>query len=83
VIGTAGTLMDVRSIFSCALLPESLMWEQIIQRRQLNASQIKVLVLDEADNLLEEGSMAEQAVQVKKCVAINDPSWPFSDLLPA
>lgn len=41
---------------------------QLVRRKQLDLGQIKVFVLDEADNMLEEGSMADQSINIKKCV---------------
>ena len=37
----------------------------LIKRRQLNASGIKILVLDEADNMLDQQGMGEQCMRVK------------------
>ena len=37
----------------------------LIKRRQLDPSQMKVLVLDEADNMLDQQGMGEQCIRVK------------------
>ena len=37
----------------------------MIKRRTLNASKIKILVLDEADNMLDQQGMGEQCMRVK------------------
>jgi ATP-dependent RNA helicase DDX19/DBP5 len=37
----------------------------LIRRRQLNPSNIKILVLDEADNMLDQQGMGEQCMRVK------------------
>ena len=37
----------------------------LIKRRQLDASKIKVLVLDEADNMLDQQGLGEQCLRVK------------------
>jgi ATP-dependent RNA helicase DDX19/DBP5 len=37
----------------------------LIKRRQLNISQIRILVLDEADNMLDQQGMGEQCMRVK------------------
>ena len=39
---------------------------EMIRRKLLNVSQVKVFVLDEADNMLEAQSLADQCVRVKK-----------------
>lgn len=38
----------------------------IIRRRQLDVSQLKVLVLDEADNMLDQQGLGDQCLRVKK-----------------
>ena len=38
----------------------------LIRRRQLNLSKMKVFVLDEADNMLEAQGLGDQAIRVKK-----------------
>ena len=40
--------------------------QDIIRRRQLDVSQLKVLVLDEADNMLDQQGMGDQCLRVKK-----------------
>ena len=37
----------------------------LIKRRQLNASNLRVLVLDEADNMLDQQGLGEQCMRVK------------------
>lgn len=37
----------------------------LIKRRQLNVSQLRILVLDEADNMLDQQGMGEQCMRVK------------------
>ena len=41
---------------------------EFIQKRIIDGSKIKVFVLDEADNMLDTGSMGDQTLRVKKCV---------------
>lgn len=38
----------------------------LIQRRQMNASMLKVLVLDEADNMLDQQGLGDQCLRVKQ-----------------
>lgn len=40
----------------------------VIRRRQLDVSQLRVLVLDEADNMLDQQGLGDQCLRVKKCV---------------
>jgi ATP-dependent RNA helicase DDX19/DBP5 len=40
----------------------------LIQRRQFDASQMKILCLDEADNMLDQQGLGEQCVRVKKMI---------------
>lgn len=40
----------------------------LIRRRQFDVSQLKVLVIDEADNMLDLQGLGEQCMRVKKCV---------------
>ena len=40
----------------------------LIKRRQLNPAAVRVLVLDEADNMLDQQGMGEQCMRVKMCV---------------
>lgn len=40
----------------------------LIKARALDTSQIKVFVLDEADNMLDQQSLGEQSIRVKKYV---------------
>jgi ATP-dependent RNA helicase DDX19/DBP5 len=46
----------------------------LIRRRQFDVSQLKVLVIDEADNMLDQQGMGEQSVRVKQYVSCNAPS---------
>ena len=39
---------------------------ELIQKRIIDGSKIKVFVLDEADNMLDTGSMGDQTLRVKK-----------------
>jgi len=39
---------------------------EFIQKRIIDGSKIKVFVLDEADNMLDTGSMGDQTLRVKK-----------------
>jgi ATP-dependent RNA helicase DDX19/DBP5 len=41
-----------------------------IKRRQFNVSQLKVLVIDEADNMLDQQGLGDQCIRVKKCVTL-------------
>lgn len=38
----------------------------IVKSRVLDVSRVKCFVLDEADNMLDQGTMGEQSIQVKK-----------------
>lgn len=40
--------------------------KDVISRRQLDVSQLRVLVLDEADNMLDQQGLGEQCMRVKK-----------------
>lgn len=40
---------------------------EFIQKRIIDGSKIRVFVLDEADNMLDTGSMGDQTLRVKKC----------------
>lgn len=42
--------------------------QMVVKSRVLDLKHIKVFVLDEADNMLESGTMGDQSIQVKKCV---------------
>lgn len=47
----------------------------LIRRRQLNAKHIKTLVLDEADNMLDQQGLGEQCMRVKLQVTSCNPSY--------
>ena len=49
---------------------------EFIQKRIIDGSKIRVFVLDEADNMLDTGSMGDQTLRVKKCAVW---SQAFSD----
>jgi ATP-dependent RNA helicase DDX19/DBP5 len=38
----------------------------LIRRRQFDVSQLKLLVIDEADNMLDQQGLGDQCVRVKK-----------------
>ena len=40
----------------------------LIRRRVLDVSDVKVFVLDEADNMLDKDGLGDQTLRVKKCV---------------
>jgi ATP-dependent RNA helicase DDX19/DBP5 len=40
----------------------------VTKARVLDLKEVKVFVLDEADNMLESGSMGDQSIQLKKYV---------------
>ena len=40
----------------------------LIRRRVLDVSEVKVFVLDEADNMLDQDGLGDQTLRVKKCV---------------
>lgn len=40
--------------------------QMVVKSRVLDLSAVKVFVLDEADNMLDSGTMGEQSIQVKK-----------------
>lgn len=48
-----------------------------IKRRQFDIREIKMLVLDEADNMLDQAGLGEQAAKVKKYVLLSPPSRPL------
>lgn len=41
----------------------------VTKARVLDLKEVKVFVLDEADNMLESGSMGDQSISLKKCVS--------------
>jgi len=49
----------------------------LVRRRQFDVSQLKILVIDEADNMLDQQGMGEQCVRVKKYVSIYTPPTPL------
>lgn len=49
----------------------------VTKSRVLDLKAVKVFVLDEADNMLESGSMGDQSIQLKKCVLFPSPSLPL------
>ena len=49
----------------------------LIRRRQFDVSQLKVLVIDEADNMLDLQGLGDQCVRVKKCVLLDPESDMF------
>ena len=40
----------------------------LIRRRVIDVSEVKVFVLDEADNMLDKDGLGDQTLRVKKCV---------------
>ena len=40
----------------------------LIRRRVIDTSEVKVFVLDEADNMLDQDGLGDQTLRVKKCV---------------
>lgn len=46
----------------------------VTKGRVLDLREVKVFVLDEADNMLETGSMADQSISLKKCVTRSIPA---------
>jgi hypothetical protein len=42
--------------------------QMVTKARVLDLKEVKVFVLDEADNMLESGSMGDQSIQLKKYV---------------
>ena len=40
----------------------------LIRRKVIDVSEVKVFVLDEADNMLDKDGLGEQTLRVKKCV---------------
>jgi ATP-dependent RNA helicase DDX19/DBP5 len=57
--------------------------KDIIGRRQLDVSQLKVLVLDEADNMLDQQGLGEQCMRVKGVLPRNIQILLFSATFPA
>ena len=45
----------------------------VTKGRILDLREVKVFVLDEADNMLESGSMGDQSITLKKCVSVRHP----------
>lgn len=46
----------------------------LIRRKVVDISEVKVFVLDEADNMLDQDGLGDQTLRVKKCVSITAPS---------
>ena len=46
-----------------------------LKRRIIDPRNVKVLVLDEADNMLDQENLSEQCLKIRKC-AISHPSTP-------
>lgn len=42
----------------------------LIRRKVVDISEVKVFVLDEADNMLDQDGLGDQTLRVKKCVSI-------------
>lgn len=68
VIGTPGTIIDVRLISSTTFYANAYysIFQMVTKSRVLDLTNVKVFVLDEADNMLDSGTMGEQSIQVKK-----------------
>jgi ATP-dependent RNA helicase DDX19/DBP5 len=43
----------------------------LIRRKQLDVSKLKLLVIDEADNMLDQQGLGDQCLRVKRCDAIH------------
>jgi len=52
----------------------------VTRARVLDLKDIKAFVLDEADNMLDSGSMGEQSISLKKCASPSIPILPISSL---
>ena len=48
----------------------------LIRRKVIDVSEVKVFVLDEADNMLDKDGLGEQTLRVKKCVILDFFSSP-------
>lgn len=44
-----------------------------IRRRQFDPNQLRMLVIDEADSMLDQQGMAQQSIKVKGCVSFSPP----------
>jgi ATP-dependent RNA helicase DDX19/DBP5 len=52
----------------------------MLRSKSINPATVRVLVLDEADNMLEQGSMGDQSISIKKFVDLMFfPCIPISD----
>jgi ATP-dependent RNA helicase DDX19/DBP5 len=51
----------------------------LIRRRVIDPSAIKVFVLDEADNMLDQDGLGDQTLRVKKCVLFSLRHVSFPD----
>lgn len=40
----------------------------LIRKRTINTSQVKMLVVDEADNMLDQQGLGDTTIRIKKCV---------------
>ena len=45
-----------------------------VKRKIIDPAEVKVLVLDEADNMLDQENLSEQCLKIKKCV-LQPPSF--------
>jgi ATP-dependent RNA helicase DDX19/DBP5 len=77
IVGTPGTIIDVSPVVGSQALGfhpwnsplttnRCSVAQMIVKSRVLDVSKIKCFVLDEADNMLDQGTMGEQSIQVKK-----------------
>ncbi|KAK4054887.1 RNA helicase required for poly(A+) mRNA export [Microbotryomycetes sp. JL201] len=60
IVGTPGTIIDASTFYLGVLM--------VTKSRVLDLKDVKVFVLDEADNMLDQGTMGDQSVKVKKYV---------------
>lgn len=54
----------------------------MIRKRSMDPRNLRVLVLDEADNMLDQQGLGDQCIRVKKC-EYDPPRWRFTDSLQA
>jgi len=73
IIGTPGTVIDVRLFHfyyphcrATGSSNETNHVQMVTRARVLDLKDIKAFVLDEADNMLDSGSMGEQSISLKK-----------------
>jgi hypothetical protein len=54
----------------------------LMRRKVIDISEVKVFVLDEADNMLDQDGLGDQTLRVKKCVFSHTPQHNRRQLMP-